>query len=129
MGRRLDGTGAAEFLRTLAHRREAHARAALGWQPHAVLGYLQYQLRSTGSTFKREANLTEARLGVTRRVCKGFPGEVVGSNLDGRGQRRQFLGRIDGYPQPRFAVRRVLLRIVADGKHEAELIEGRGRRS
>jgi hypothetical protein len=71
-------------------------------------------------------NAAVARPGVTRRVGDSFPRDVVGGDLYCRGQWRQLLGCIDRDAHPVFVLRRALLRVVVDRRHEAELIEGRG---
>jgi hypothetical protein len=88
-------------------------------------GNLQSQFDPLGPILEREGDAAVARPGVTRRVGDSFPRDVVGGDLYCRGQWRQLLGCIDHDAHPVFVLRRALLRVVVDRRHEAELVEGR----
>jgi hypothetical protein len=92
-GRGLHRAPSAKLGSALAHRGEAHARAAVFSDAPSVVGDLHAQ--RPGRLVERDADEASARRGVALRVVYGLEGDSVGGDLDRGRQRRQLLRCLD----------------------------------
>ena len=89
-GKALNDARPTEFDRALAHRTESNSSPALRHQPDAVVGDLELE-----SVIEPEANVTDTRLGMMRDIGQRLLRDTICGYLDGGGQRRQPVRRID----------------------------------
>jgi hypothetical protein len=89
--RRLDNAGSSQFSGALAHRGQANSGVDLGRQAAAIIYHLECQ-RGAGR-INRECECGCMRLGMPRHVRQRLLGDAIARDLDGGGQRWEWVRR------------------------------------